>query len=67
MGALYALVLTITMTNGDYQDAVVGIFDNQQQCEAQRVSKWASLTAIQSKASFTLTKRQQDMTRNFEG
>lgn len=34
MGALYALVLTITMTNGDYQDAVVGIFDNQQQCEA---------------------------------
>ncbi|EAW6601063.1 DUF1482 family protein [Enterobacter kobei] len=30
MGALYALVLTITMTNGDYQDAVVGIFDNQQ-------------------------------------
>ncbi|HHT1249745.1 DUF1482 family protein [Citrobacter freundii] len=34
MGTLYALVLTIIMTNGDYQDAVVGIFDNQQQCEA---------------------------------
>lgn len=33
----------------------------------QRVSKWASLTAIQSKASYMLTKHQQVMRRNFEG
>lgn len=42
MGALYALVLTITMTNGDYQDAVVGIFDNQQQCEIAAVEQHVS-------------------------
>lgn len=67
MGTLYALVLTITMTNGDYQDAVVGIFDNQQQCEAAASEQMGSLTAIQSKASYMLTKHQQVMRRNFEG
>lgn len=34
MGTMFALVLTITMTNGDYQDAVLGIYGSQQQCEA---------------------------------
>ncbi|HDS1113658.1 TPA: DUF1482 family protein [Pluralibacter gergoviae] len=33
MNALFALVLTIGMTNGDYQDVVLGVYDNQQQCQ----------------------------------
>lgn len=33
MGSLFALVLTIGMTNGDYQDVVLGVYDNQQQCQ----------------------------------
>lgn len=67
METLFALVLTVAMTNGDYQDVILGVYDSQQQCEAAASEKWASQTAIQSKASFTLTKRQQVMTRNFEG
>ncbi|MGU3521543.1 DUF1482 family protein [Enterobacteriaceae bacterium C23F] len=34
MGTLYALVLTITMANGDFQDAVLGVYGSQQLCEA---------------------------------
>ncbi|ARF51021.1 DUF1482 family protein [Pantoea stewartii] len=34
MGTLYALVLTITMANGDFQDAVLGIYGSQKLCEA---------------------------------
>ena len=33
MGTLFALVLTIAMTNGDYQDVVLGIYDSQQECQ----------------------------------
>lgn len=33
MGSLFALVLTIGMTNGDYQDVVLGVYENQQQCQ----------------------------------
>ncbi|EMM0378110.1 DUF1482 family protein [Pluralibacter gergoviae] len=33
MNALFALVLTIGMTNGDYQDVVLGVYDDQQQCQ----------------------------------
>lgn len=33
MSTLFALVLTIGMTNGDYQDVVLGVYDNQQQCQ----------------------------------
>jgi len=34
MGTLFALVLTIAMTNGDYQDVVLGVYDSQQECQA---------------------------------
>lgn len=34
METLFALVLTVAMTNGDYQDVILGVYDNQQQCEA---------------------------------
>lgn len=33
MGSLFALVLTVSMTNGDFQDVVLGVYDNQAQCE----------------------------------
>lgn len=39
MNTLYALVLTIGMTNGDFQDVVLGVYDNQQQCEAAAVEQ----------------------------
>ncbi|MGS8478159.1 DUF1482 family protein [Escherichia coli] len=32
METLFALVLTVAMTNGDYQDVILGIYDSQQQC-----------------------------------
>ncbi|MPU29090.1 DUF1482 family protein [Escherichia coli] len=34
MGTLFALVLTVGMTNGDYQDVILDIYESQQQCEA---------------------------------
>jgi len=34
MNTLFALVLTVGMTNGDFQDVVLGVYDNQSQCEA---------------------------------
>lgn len=34
METLFALVLTVAMTNGDYQDVILGVYDSQQQCEA---------------------------------
>lgn len=33
MGSLFALVLTVSMTNGDFQDVVLGVYDSQAQCE----------------------------------
>ncbi|ATX93023.1 MULTISPECIES: DUF1482 family protein [Citrobacter freundii complex] len=33
MSTLFALVLTIGMTNGDFQDVVLGVYGDQQQCE----------------------------------
>jgi len=33
MNTLFALVLTIGMTNGDFQDIVIGVYDSQMQCE----------------------------------
>lgn len=39
MNTLFALVLTIGMTNGDFQDVVLGVYDNQQQCEAAAVEQ----------------------------
>ncbi|KFC12711.1 hypothetical protein GTGU_00276, partial [Trabulsiella guamensis ATCC 49490] len=39
---LFALVLTVAMTNGDYQDVVLGVYDTPQECalaaEEQKVS-----------------------------
>lgn len=34
METLYALVLTVAMTNGQYQDAVLGVYSSKKECEA---------------------------------
>nr|WP_318382704.1 DUF1482 family protein [uncultured Enterobacter sp.] len=39
MNTLFALVLTIGMTNGDFQDVVLGVYESQQQCEAAAVEQ----------------------------
>lgn len=39
MNALFALVLTVGMTNGDFQDVVVGVYETQEQCEAAAVEQ----------------------------
>lgn len=33
MNTLFALVLTIGMTNGEFQDVVLDVYDSQQQCQ----------------------------------
>lgn len=38
-GALFALVLTVGLTNGDFQDVVVGVYETQQQCEAAAIEQ----------------------------
>lgn len=42
MNTLFALVLTIGMTNGDFQDVVLGVYDDQQQCEQSAVEQQVS-------------------------
>ncbi len=42
METLFALVLTVAMTNGDYQDVILGVYDGQQEC---------SLAATEQKVS----------------
>lgn len=42
MSTLFALVLTIGMTNGDFQDVVLGVYGNQQQCEQAAVEQQVS-------------------------
>jgi len=39
MNTLFALVLTVGMTNGDFQEVVLGVYDNQKQCEAAAVEQ----------------------------
>ncbi len=39
MGTLFALVLTVGMTNGDFQDVILGVYETQQQCEAAAVEQ----------------------------
>jgi len=39
MSTLFALVLTVVLTNGDFQDVVVGVYETQQQCEAAAVEQ----------------------------
>lgn len=33
METLFALVLTVAMTNGEYQDAVIGVYNTEAQCQ----------------------------------
>lgn len=42
MSTLFALVLTIGLTNGDFQDVVLGVYSNQQQCEQAAVEQQVS-------------------------
>ena len=42
MNTLFALVLTIGMTNGDFQDVVLGVYGDQQQCEQASVEQQVS-------------------------
>lgn len=35
MGTLFALVLTVAMTNGDYQDLILGVYDTEAQCKRE--------------------------------
>ncbi len=39
MNTLFTLVLTIGMTNGDFQDVVLGVYESQQACEAAAVEQ----------------------------
>lgn len=32
MGTLFALVMTVAMTNGEYHDVILGVYDSQQEC-----------------------------------
>lgn len=39
MNTLFALVLTVGLTNGDFQDVVLGVYESQQACEAAAVDQ----------------------------
>lgn len=39
MGTLFALVLTVGMINGDFQDVVLGIYETPEQCEAAAIDQ----------------------------
>lgn len=39
MGTLFALVLTVAMTSGEYQDVVLGVYESHLQCEAAAVEQ----------------------------
>ncbi|ENT4823013.1 TPA: DUF1482 family protein [Citrobacter farmeri] len=34
MNTLYALVLTIAMANGDFQEGIIGVYGSKEQCES---------------------------------
>ncbi|MDA8500714.1 DUF1482 family protein [Citrobacter sp. Igbk 17] len=42
MNTLFALVLTIGMTNGDFQDVVLGVYGDQNLCEQAAVEQQVS-------------------------
>lgn len=42
MGTLFALVLTIGMTNGEFQDVVLDVYGSQQQCEQAAIDQHVS-------------------------
>lgn len=33
MGTLFALVMTVAMTNGEYHDVILGVYDSHQECQ----------------------------------
>lgn len=39
MNTLFALVLTVGLTNGDFQDVVLSVYESQQACEAAAVEQ----------------------------
>lgn len=39
MGAIFALVLTVAMTNGEYQDVILGVYDSQQECSQAAIEQ----------------------------
>lgn len=39
MNTLFALVLTIGMTNGEFQDVVLDVYESEQQCEQAAVEQ----------------------------
>lgn len=39
MGTLFALVLTVAMTNGEYQEAVIGVYDSEPECQQAAVEQ----------------------------
>lgn len=39
MSTLFALVLTVAMTNGDYHDVILGIYDSQQECQSAAIEQ----------------------------
>ncbi|EPB1856411.1 DUF1482 family protein [Escherichia coli] len=42
METLFALVLTISMTNGEFQDVVLDVYDDKQQCEQAAIDQKVS-------------------------
>lgn len=44
MNTLFALVLTIGMTNGDFQDVVLGVYGDQNLCEQAAVEQQVSVS-----------------------
>lgn len=42
METLFALVLTVAMTNGDYQDVILGVYDSQQECSQAAIDQKVS-------------------------
>ena len=39
MGTLYALVLTVAMVNGDFQDLILGVYDTEAQCTQEALEQ----------------------------
>ncbi|EPZ2459382.1 DUF1482 family protein [Citrobacter youngae] len=39
MSTLFALVLTVAMTNGDYHDVILGVYDSQQECQSAAIEQ----------------------------
>lgn len=59
MNSLFALVLTVAMTNGDFQDVILGVYDNQQDARPQLSSKRLMVSAGLLRESFATESCQQ--------